>query len=180
MTSGSSRDPSPPGTGAAAPRDRRVTHRAAIEIPAVLHVGTREVDCSIRDLSSRGIALALKESVAPGMVVRVVFRLPNSRQPVQVSGVLVRTGGGRQDSTVGLQFIEPDADSVRVIDTFVARNRSDQPFSRDRARGPGATSADKSESGAPLEGLYKKAVTEVGEKTGKRRGLFDRWRRRKS
>lgn len=177
MASGSAKGPGGPRTAVGAPRDRRATHRAAIEIPAVLHVGTREVGCSIRNLSAQGIALALPESVAPGMVVRVVFRLPNSRQPVEVAGVLVRTVGGQHESTVGLQFIDPSADAVRVIDTFVARNRSDQPFSRERPSGRPAAEDEGNKSGARLEGLYKKAVDEVADKPGRRRGLFDLWRK---
>lgn len=178
MMGGSSKVSGPPGQSPGAPRDRRATHRAAIEIPAVMHVGTRVVDCSIRNLSTQGIALAIGESVAPGMVVRVVFRLPNARQPVEVAGVLVRTVGGLDDSTIGLQLIEPSADSVRVLETFVARNRSDQPFSLGRADGRRAAGADRSKSGARLDGLYKKAVDEVAEKPGKRRGLFARLRGR--
>jgi hypothetical protein len=175
MASTSSKGTGPPGTGSGAPRDRRATHRAAIEIPAILHVGTREVACTVRDLSRQGIALVVKGSVAPGMVVRVGFRLPNSRQPVEVSGVLVRTDGGRHHSTIGLQFIEPNADAVRVIDTFVDRNRSDRPFSRRPARGRRLAGVDTSESGAALDGLYKKAVSDIDEKGGRRRGLFARW-----
>lgn len=171
--------------GPARPRDRRATHRAAIEIPAVLRVGNRNLDCSIRDLSTKGIALSLKESVAPGMVVRVVFRLPNARQPVEVAGVLVRQVGGRMESTVGLEFIDPGADALRDIRTFVERNRSDLPFSR-RERGPGKTGPDTArvvvgESGgsaASLRGLYRKAVDDVAEKGGERRGLLARWLRR--
>ncbi len=169
MVSASSRDRDGSGQGASAPRDRRASHRAAIEIPAALHIGSRRIDCSIRNLSAQGIALAIRESVAPGMVVRVVFRLPNARQPVEVAGVLVRSVGGRDGNTLGLEFIEPDADTVRTIKTFVARNRTDRPFSR--ADGPGR-------AGDALEGLYERAVSEVAEKTGKRRSLFDRWKRR--
>ena len=162
--------------GAGAPRDRRASHRAAIEIPATLHIGSRRIDCSIRNLSTQGIALAIRESIAPGMVVRVTFRLPNARQPVEVAGILVRSVGGRGGSTLGLQFIEPDADAVRTIRTFVTRNRSDRPFSL--AAGRGAGGGRGRAVGDPLEGLYKRAVSEVAEKTGKRRGLLDRWRRR--
>ena len=99
MTSGPTDGQDAAGSGAGAPRDRRATSRAAIEIPAVLHVGTQELACSVRDLSIKGIALTLKESVAPGMVVRVVFRLPNSRQPVSVSGTLTRQSGSRSESS---------------------------------------------------------------------------------
>ena len=177
MEDGPGNDAGSGGRRPAGPRDRRATHRAAIEIPAVLQVGNRDIHCSIRDLSTQGIALALKESVAPGMVVRVVFRLPNSRQPVEVTGVLVRSAGGRTDNTVGLQFVQPDADSVRVIETFVARNRSDRPFSR--GRGPDTARVQTSESAASLKGLYQAAVDDVVEKPGKRRGLLARWRRGK-
>lgn len=111
------------------------------------------------------------------MVVRVVFRLPNSRQPLDLAGVLVRSVGGRDGATLGLQFIEPDADAVRAIDTFVARNRSDRPFSRAGA-GPAKDGGGRDRAADPLEGLYRRAISEVAEKTGKRRGLFARWRRR--
>ena len=180
MANDRSEAPGSSENGGGAPRDRRATHRAALEIPAVLHVGTRHVDCSIRNLSREGIALAVKESVAPGMVVRVVFRLPNARQLVEVAGVLVRTGGGRSENVVGLQFIEPNADAVRVIDTFVARNRSDLPFSERPPEAPTAPGVEVVDSRPTesLEGLYKRAVSDVAEKGGKRRGLFARWRRR--
>lgn len=175
----SSRDSGSSARPGGAPRDRRATHRAAIEIPASIHLGSRRIGCSIRNLSAQGIALTSRESVAPGMVVRVVFRLPNARQPLDVAGVLVRSVGGRDGATVGLQFIEPDADAVRAIETFVARNRSDRPFS-----GGGGAAAPAKDGGGrerradPLAGLYKRAVSEVAEKSGKRRGLFARWRRR--
>ncbi len=155
------------------PRDRRATHRAGIEIPAVIQLGMREVACSVRDLSTRGISLVVKESLAPGMVVRAVFRLPNARRPVEVTGVLVRQAGGRDKTTVGLQFVEPDADSVRIIRTFVGRNRSDRPFSRGGGRDTARIEAGK--SAASLQGLYEKAVDDVGEKGRKRRGFLARW-----
>ena len=163
--------------GPGGPRDRRTTHRAAIEIPAILHMGGRRVDCSLRDLSTRGIALAMRESLAPGMVVRVAFRLPNARQPVEVAGVLVRQAGGRDDGTVGLEFVEPDADTMRIIETFVDRNRSDRPFSHRRLDGPDTERVEVSEDAARLRGLYRKAVDDVAEKP-KRRGLLARWRQR--
>ena len=168
--------PRPPGS--ARPRDRRGTPRAAIEIPAVMRVGGREVNCSIRDLSTGGIALAVRESVAPGMVVRVVFRLPNARQPVEIAGTLVRRVGGPSGSRVGLEFVEPDPDALRAIETFVQRNRSDRPFSRG-ADGPDTSQVTASEDAAALRGLYQRAVDEVIDVPGKRRGLFDRFRRRR-
>lgn len=174
--SASKQGPDGPGGGAGAPRDRRASHRAAIEIPAALHLGSRRIDCSIRNLSAQGIALSIRESVAPGMVVRVVFRLPNARQPLEVAGVLVRSIGGRDGSTLGLQFIEPDADAVRAIETFVARNRSDGPFSRGGARG--AAGGGRGRAGDRLERLYEKAVSEGAETSGKRWSLLERWRRR--
>lgn len=174
--SASSRDRDESGQGTGTPRDRRARHRAAIEIPAALHIGNRRIDCSIRNVSTQGIALAIREGVAPGMVVRVVFRLPNARLPVDVAGVLVRSGGGRGGSTLGLQFIEPDADAVRTIETFVARNRSDGPFAR--AAGRGTAEGGRGRTGDPLKGLYEKAVSEVAGKASKRRGLLDRWWRR--
>lgn len=163
----------PEAPGPKRPRDRRATHRAAIEIPAVLHVGTREVGCSIRDLSTRGIALVVRESLAPGMVVRVGFRLPNSRQAIDVAGVLVRAAGGRGQSTLGLEFVEPDADTVRTIRTFVERNRSDSPFSQRRRRGPDTLRVTHREQAEALRGIYQKAVGDKA-KTGKRRSLLDR------
>lgn len=178
MTAGGPRVRGPAGASGGLPRDRRATARADIEIPAVLRVGTRDVACTIRNLSTQGIALAVTESVAPGMVVRVVFRLPNARQPIEVSGILVRIDGGRLLGTVGLQFIEPGADSVRDISTFVTRNRSDLPFSGRPAGARKSGRPDKSESGASLGGLYKRAVKEVAEKRAKRGGLFARWRDR--
>ena len=169
-----------PGAGGAEPsrpRDRRATHRAAIEIPAVLDLGTREVHCTIRDLSVQGIALSLKESIPPGMVVRVVFRLPNARQPVEVTSVLVRASGGREEGRVGLQFVQPNADSVRAIETFVARNRTDRPFSGATRGGRAPAEAARQGSGDSLSGLYRKAVDEVATAEKRQRGFFARWRR---
>ncbi len=166
------------GGRSGAPRDRRATPRAAIEIPAVLKMGSREVPCTIRDLGSQGIAVAVRESVVPGMVVRVAFRLPNARQPVEVAAVPLRSDGGRGEGRVGLSFIDPDPDAVRAIETFVARNRSDQPFSRRRAAAVGTAGAGASESGQSLDDLYDRAVSAVDEKVDKRPGLFERWRRR--
>ncbi len=144
----------------------------------MLHGGTGEVACSVRDLSTRGMALVLKQGLAPGMVVRVSFRLPNARQPLEVAGVLVRAAAELGNSTVGLQFVEPDADVLRAIETFVRRNRSDRPFSRRRWSGPDTGPVVTSGSAASLRGLYKKAVAEVGKKDGRRRGLLGRWLRR--
>ena len=159
------------------PRDRRATHRAAIEIPAVLDLGTRQVHCTIRDLSVQGIALSLRESIPPGMVVRVVFRLPNARQPVEVTGVLVRASGGRAEGTVGLQFVQPSADSVRAIETFVARNRSDRPFSGAARGGRAPAEVERKGKGDSLSGLYRKAVDDVAAAEKRQRGFFARWRR---
>lgn len=168
-----------PGAGAPprAPRDRRATHRAAIEIPAVLNLGTREVHCTIRDLSVQGIALSVKESIPPGMVVRITFRLPNSRQPVEVTSVMVRASGGGAESTIGLQFVQPNADSVRVIETFVDRNRSDRPFSGAARGGRARVEGERQGTGDSLSGLYRKAVDEVAAAKKRRRGFFARWRR---
>ena len=178
MTGDSAKGSPPRPPSAARPRDRRGTHRAAIEIPAVMRIGGREVSCSIRDLSTGGIALAVRESVAPGMVVRIIFRLPNARQPVEISGTLVRRVGGPGESLVGLEFVEPDPDALRIIETFVLRNRSDRPFSRG-ADGPDTSRVAASEDTAALRGLYQKAVDEVIDKPGKRRSLFHRFRRRR-
>ena len=136
------------------------------------------MNCTVRDLSTHGIALTLRESLAPGMVVRVAFRLPNSRQPVEVAGVLVRQAGGREEGTVGLEFVQPNADTMRVIETFVDRNRSDRPFFRRRLDGPDTKRVEVSEDAARLRGLYQQAVDDVAERP-KRRGLLDRWRRRR-
>lgn len=162
------------------PRDRRTTHRAAIEIPAVLRVGDRRVTCTVRDLSTTGISLTTGERLAPGIVVRVAFRLPNARVPVEVSGSLVRQSGSRAESTVGLRLVEPDAETMRTIKTFVSRNRSDRPFSR-RPGGSGRPDPGEleiSDGEAELRGLYRRAVDGVGKKPQGRRGLLDRLLRR--
>jgi hypothetical protein len=178
MSNDSTKGRGAPGGRSGAPRDRRATHRAAIEIPAVLKMGAREVHCTIRDLGSQGVAVAVRESIAPGMVVRVVFRLPNARQPVEVAAVPLRSDGARREGRVGLSFIDPAPDAVRAIETFVARNRSDQPFSRRRAAAAGTPGAGTSESGHLLDELYNRAVSEVDEMGSRRPGVFERWRRR--
>jgi hypothetical protein len=180
MASDSDRGGQPAGTRDGAPRDRRGGPRAAIEIPAVLHMGTRALACSIRDVSIQGIGLAVGESVAPGMVVRIVFRLPSSPQPIEVAATLARVAGSRNERVVGLQFVEPSADALHAIGTFVSRNRSDQPFSHRRraADGGAGAEADESDSSASLAKLYERAVSDVENKPPKRGGLLDRWLRR--
>ena len=179
MASDPSKQSNPSTTGGDAPRDRRQTPRAALGIPGVLGVGTRQVGCSILDMSRQGIALVVKETVASGMVVRLNFRLPNSHRPVEVAGVLVRSNRGQDGTTVGLQLIEPDADALRVIDMFVARNRSDRPFSGVGDHGADESAdASQSERDESLEGLYQEAVSGVSKNTEKRRGFFARWFRR--
>ena len=144
----------------------------------MLRVGERAVDCKIQDISTRGVALAIRGGLPPGMAVRVVFRLPNARQPLEVAGVVVRQAGARTKSTVGLELVDPDADTVRAIETFVARNRSDRPFSRDR-EGPDTDRIQVAEDAAALRGLYREAVDQGAEQRGGRWRLFDRWRRRR-
>ena len=178
MASDSTKRPGAPAAGSNGPRTRRVAHRAAIEMPAVLRLGTRDVHCRIHDLSTQGVGLEVKESLAPGMVVRVVFRLPNARQPIEITAVPVRSHGGGREAVLGLKFVEPGPYAVRAIETFVARNRSDQAFSRRRQAGTPVASPDRSESGAALDDLYREAVSEVAEKKDRRGGLWRRWLRR--
>lgn len=163
----------------AAPRDRRAANRAAIEIPAQLRVGTRELPCTLRDVSLEGIALNIGENIAAGMVVQVAFRLPNSRQPLEVACAPVSSEGGRQRGVLGLRFVDPTPEVQRVIGTFVERNRSDLPFSRRPPARSVPAGGGREGAGEVLDDLYQRAVHEVGEKRDERRGLFARWRRRR-
>lgn len=160
-----------------APRDRRATHRAAIDIPAVLHLGEEEFPCTILDLSVQGMAVSHKGGVPADAAVRLVFRLPNARQPLEVAGIVLRREPGTRSATLGIRLILPSEQVTAAIETWVSRNRSDRPFSR--PGGGGATAgADPTERDGDLAALYRSAVDGSAKKDGRRGGLFGRWRRK--
>ncbi len=159
-----------------APRDRRSQHRAAMQIPATVQLGSETFDCSVRDLSVEGMAISHSGGAKLGSILRVVFRLPNSPQPIEVAGVLVRTEPLETRGAWGLRFVDPPAQAVRAISTYVARNRSDLPFSQRAGTAGGdlgLPSAASTRYDNTLKRLYEQAVDEASQKKPKR-GWFRR------
>lgn len=179
------------------PRDRRHTGRAKLDTTATVHLGSRTFVCTTRDVSAKGIALTHNEVAPTGSFLRLVLRLPGASRPLDLEGVLVRTAQEPGSATWGLEFHELLPHAAAALESYVADNRCDRPFSSSAPRlhyvrlQTSGTSAgpegpvdqpDSKEQSPPtqderLRALYRRAVGGAVPGAPKPRRFWHRWGR---
>ncbi|MDH3255132.1 MAG: PilZ domain-containing protein [Acidobacteriota bacterium] len=101
-------------------RERRAAPRTAFETTATVHMVNQEFKCQTRNLSPEGLALAGHEAMVPaGTFMRVQFKLPKEKQPIDVDGILVRSDPRNTSMIWGLRFIEPPDGAQSKIESYL-------------------------------------------------------------
>jgi CheY-like chemotaxis protein len=104
-----------PAPSSHADRRREPRRRFLVEATILAPDGTPLAIGMVTELSIGGVKLDLPVPIQPGSLVRVAFRLPGHRQPVDVSG-RVRW---REGLSLGLSVEEVGSDGVKIIQGIV-------------------------------------------------------------
>lgn len=90
--------------------DKKLVSRAKrVEVSsgAVIHVQDKQYDCRIINIASTGVLLLAPKLIAPKTNLRLVMSLPKLKRPLEVNGIVMRTGARKGQAIVGIKFDEP-------------------------------------------------------------------------
>ena len=98
------------------PANRRTADRRDWYFPVRVEAPSLTTEAVCRDVSARGMQLALTESIAVGTRVTLSFSTPGSDAPRRLEGRVARSGPNDDDSRVlwphraGIELDAPDAE----------------------------------------------------------------------
>lgn len=98
--------------------------RIKIDSAVVVYFGRESRQLQLGNLSASGAAL-LSESKLPNVsVVRMIFTLTDSAQPIEVNGIPVRTEETADGILIGMHFLDPPDHAIAQIEEFI-RNQEE-------------------------------------------------------
>ena len=96
--------------------------RKSCYIDARISIGNRHHQAIISDISTVGVFIEVGEPFAKGQQLDVSFNLPNSTEPLRLSGIVVWIGQGG----VGVRLGRLTAEEERIIRTYIqSTNQAD-------------------------------------------------------
>ena len=105
-------------------KERRRNSRVSVHIP--VEMTSRESDVHFKvnttDLGEGGLAVSLPRRGKPSGIWRLLFTLPGSAKPLEVSAEFAWEGTGKQ---VGLRFQDPSSEFTRQLREWLGRNSPD-------------------------------------------------------
>ena len=103
-------------------RERREAHRVLVNLPARYRSERTTLVGWVANVSRQGIFLRSRFVDERGAEVEVSFALPGDRQPVAVSGTVVRVHESAACPGMGIRFVEMPEVARRRLADFVRRH----------------------------------------------------------
>lgn len=140
-------------------KERKRASRTAVEIPAIVFVGSDRLQCRLLNVSATGIALASSSRRPRGAWVRIHFQLPGQLEITEADAVLVRSDERGPEAEWGVEFLNLRPEARAQLHEFVDCVPTIHP-------GPEAA---EPEVGTPSEMISEQAAAQEQERLHKLR-----------
>lgn len=100
--------------------------RQHVRVPCLLSIGieseSQRIRGSVHNISRSGAYLTVDRPLAQGKAVRLTMKLLDDQRPIELLGEIVRSETlGDSLYGYGVQFLEADADSLRILKEFIGK-----------------------------------------------------------
>jgi hypothetical protein len=91
------------------PDKKHVSRAKRVEVSsgAMIQVQDQQYDCRVINIASTGVLLLAPKLIAPKTTLRLVLTLPKLKRPLEVDGIVMRTGSRKGQAIVGIKFDDP-------------------------------------------------------------------------
>ncbi len=93
--------------------------RINIDSAVVVYFGSDNRELQLSNLSASGAALIGDSELPDISFVRMIFRLTDSSQPIEVTGIPVRSEETEDGTLIGMRFMDPPDSVVAQIEEFI-------------------------------------------------------------
>jgi two-component system chemotaxis response regulator CheY len=98
-------------------RERRRNRRVPLCVEIACRAESGSFTGMTAEIGEESLVFRLEESLHPGELLRLTFRLPNSRSPIEASGIVIRTD---KEHRIGCQFRRLGDMESQAVKDFVS------------------------------------------------------------
>jgi hypothetical protein len=113
------------------------TRRINIDSAVVVYFGNDSRQLQLSNLSASGAALISDSKLPDISLVRMIFSLTDSSQPIEVTGIPVRVEETERGALVGMRFLDPPDSVVAQIEEFIYHKEENSTDGIDHERRSG-------------------------------------------